>query len=300
MEAGNDGDFAALCFQPVGSSGYKMNIYLDNLVVKEVNPASKVYATEINAVDIIDGEETPLSNGMSTMGQQIKINFSAPIKSTAGIKVYKINGAGNANVNYTSALSADGKSVTVTCSGLTKDVRYVVEVNNTVQPLSDTALTTVEPAVVYFTATAPEEEAKITVDDFRLYKYYAAGTNVDVPYSENWVPVAESELCDLDPNDKYRFVASGSNSGTATELWLGKIMKNPESNLLTSVEQNKQTANYGKFKLELPEFSFTGDPGNFEVYLWNWQTIKPLHNAIKYSITKTENAETENTETEAE
>ena len=299
MVAGDDGDFAALCFQRVGGNGYNTNIYLDNLVVKEVNPASKVYATEINAVDIIDGEEAPLSNGMSTMGQQIKINFSAPIKSTAGIKVYKRDGEGNANVNYTSALSADGKSVTVTCSGLTKDVRYVVEVNNTVQPLSDTALTTVEPAVVYFTATAPEE-AKVTVDDFRLYKYYAAGTNGDVAYSENWVPVAESELCDLDPNDKYRFIASGSNSGTATELWLGKIMKNPESNLLTSVEESKQTANYGKFKLELPEFSFTGDPGNFEVYLWNWQTIKPLHNAIKYSITKTENTETENTETEAE
>lgn len=292
LEAGSDGDIAALYFQPVGSVGYETNIYLDNLVVKEVSPKSKVYATEINAVGIIDGEEAPLSNGMSTMGQQIKINFSAPIKSTAGIKVYKINGEGNANVNYTSALSEDGKSVTVTCSGLTEGVRYVVEVNNTVQPLSDTALTTVEPAVVYFTATAPEE-AKITVDDFRLYKYYAAGSNVDVAYLENWVPVAESELCDLDPNDKYRFVASGSNSGTATELWLGKIMKNPESNLLTSVEESKQTANYGKFKLELPEFSFTGDPGNFEVYLWNWQTIKPLHNAIKYSITKTENIETE-------
>lgn len=261
--------------------------YLDNFTVKEVNPVSNAYVTAVKAVDMVNGETADLTSGLKAKGQNIEISFSEPVAedTISNIKIYQGNPV--KVINTTAALSEDKKTVTLTpTSTLTTGEKYMLEIPHTVKTAAASNLSGLEPQAVAF-EIKDADAAELKVEDFRLYKYYAAGKNDTVEYAENWVPVADDELKDLAADDKFRFIAKGYNTGDATQIWLGRAEKDPTTALLTNFDNQTATANYGKFEVALPEFTMETANGSLETYLWESAGLRPLCGKYVFSVTKT-------------
>ena len=261
--------------------------YLDNFTVKEVNSVSNAYVTAVKAVDMVNGETADLTSGLKTKGQNIEISFSEPVAedTISNIKIYQGNPV--KVINTTAALSEDKKTVTLTpTSTLTTGEKYMLEIPCTVKTAAASNLSGLEPQAVAF-EIKDADAAELKVEDFRLYKYYAAGKNDTVEYAENWVPVADDELKDLAADDKFRFIAKGYNTGDATPIWLGRAEKDPTTALLTNFDNQTATANYGKFEVALPEFTMENANGSLETYLWESAGLRPLCGKYVFSVTKT-------------
>ena len=267
--------------------------YLDNFTVKEVNSVSNAYVTAVKAVDMVNGETADLTSGLKTKGQNIEISFSEPVAedTISNIKIYQGNPV--KFINTTAALSEDKKTVTLTpTSTLTTGEKYMLEIPHTVKTAAESNLSGLEPQAVAF-EIKDADAAELKVEDFRLYKYYAAGKNDTVEYAENWVPVADDELKDLAADDKFRFIAKGYNTGDATLIWLGRAEKDPTTALLTNFDNQTATANYGKFEVALPEFTMENANGSLETYLWESAGLRPLCGKYVFSVTKTPTEATE-------
>lgn len=261
--------------------------YLDNFTVKEVNSVSNAYVTAVKAVDMVNGETADLTSGLKAKGQNIEISFSEPVAedTISNIKIYQGNPV--KFINTTAALSEDKKTVTLTpTSTLTTGEKYMLEIPHTVKTAAASNLSGLEPKAVVF-EIKDADAAELKVEDFRLYKYYAAGKNDTVEYAENWVPVADDELKDLTSDDKFRFIAKGYNTGDATPIWLGRAEKDPTTALLTNFDNQTATANYGKFEVALPEFTMENANGSLETYLWESAGLRPLCGKYVFSVTKT-------------
>ena len=261
--------------------------YLDNFTVKEVNSVSNAYVTAVKAVDMVNGETADLTSGLKTKGQNIEISFSEPVAedTISNIKIYQGNPV--KVINTTAALSEDKKTVTLTpTSTLTTGEKYMLEIPHTVKTAAASNLSGLEPKAVAF-EIKDADAAELKVEDFRLYKYYAAGKNDTVEYAENWVPVAENELKDLTSDDKFRFIAKGYNTGDATPIWLGRAEKDPTTALLTNFDNQTADAPYGKFEVALPEFTMENTNGSLETYLWESAGLRPLCGKYVFSVTKT-------------
>ena len=168
--------------------------YLDNFTVKEVNSVSNAYVTAVKAVDMVNGETADLTSGLKAKGQNIEISFSEPVAddTISNIKIYQGNPV--KFINTTAALSEDKKTVTLTpTSTLTTGEKYMLEIPRTVKTAAASNLSGLEPKAVVF-EIKDADAAKLKVEDFRLYKYYAAGKNDTVEYAENWVPVLMTNL----------------------------------------------------------------------------------------------------------
>lgn len=267
--------------------------YLDNFTVKEVNSVSNAYVTAVKAVDMVNGETADLTSGLKAKGQNIEISFSEPVAedTISNIKIYQGNPV--KVINTTAALSEDKKTVTLTpTSTLTTGEKYMLEIPHTVKTAAASNLSGLEPKAVAF-EIKDADAAALKVEDFRLYKYYAAGKNDTVEYAENWVPVADDELKDLTADDKFRFIAKGYNTGDATPIWLGRAEKDPTTALLTNFDNQTTTANYGKFEVALPEFTMENANGSLETYLWESAGLRPLCGKYVFSVTKTPTEATE-------
>lgn len=267
--------------------------YLDNFTVKEVNSVSNAYVTAVKAVDMVNGETADLTSGLKAKGQNIEISFSEPVAedTISNIKIYQGNPV--KFINTTAALSEDKKTVTLTpTSTLTTGEKYMLEIPHTVKTAAASNLSGLEPKAVAF-EIKDADAAALKVEDFRLYKYYAAGKNDTVEYAENWVPVADDELKDLTADDKFRFIAKGYNTGDATPIWLGRAEKDPTTALLTNFDNQTTTANYGKFEVALPEFTMENANGSLETYLWESAGLRPLCGKYVFSVTKTPTEATE-------
>lgn len=267
--------------------------YLDNFTVKEVNSVSNAYVTAVKAVDMVNGETADLTSGLKAKGQNIEISFSEPVAedTISNIKIYQGNPV--KFINTTAALSEDKKTVTLTpTSTLTTGEKYMLEIPHTVKTAAASNLSGLEPKAVVF-EIKDADAAELKVEDFRLYKYYAAGKNDTVEYAENWVPVADDELKDLTSDDKFRFIAKGYNTGDATPIWLGRAEKDPTTALLTNFDNQTTTANYGKFEVALPEFTMENANGSLETYLWESAGLRPLCGKYVFSVTKTPTEATE-------
>lgn len=261
--------------------------YLDNFTVKEVNSVSNAYVTAVKAVDMVNGETADLTSGLKAKGQNIKISFSEPVAedTISNIKIYQGNPV--KFINTAAALSEDKKTVTLTpTSTLTTGEKYMLEIPHTVKTAAASNLSGLEPKAVVF-EIKDADAAELKVEDFRLYKYYAAGKNDTVEYAENWVPVADDELKDLTSDDKFRFIAKGYNTGDETQIWLGRAEKDPTTALLTNFDNQTKTANYGKFEVALPEFTMENANGSLETYLWESAGLRPLCGKYVFSVTKT-------------
>lgn len=267
--------------------------YLDNFTVKEVNSVSNAYVTAVKAVDMVNGETADLTSGLKAKGQNIEISFSEPVAedTISNIKIYQGNPV--KVINTTAALSEDKKTVTLTpTSTLTTGEKYMLEIPHTVKTAAASNLSGLEPQAVAF-EIKDADAAELKVEDFRLYKYYAAGKNDTVEYAENWVPVADDELKDLAADDKFRFIAKGYNTGDATQIWLGRAEKDPTTALLTNFDNQTATANYGKFEVALPEFTMETANGSLETYLWESAGLRPLCGKYVFSVAKTPTEATE-------
>ena len=267
--------------------------YLDNFTVKEVNPVSNAYVTAVKAVDMVNGETADLTSGLKAKGQNIEISFSEPVAedTISNIKIYQGNPV--KFINTTAALSEDKKTVTLTpTSTLTTGEKYMLEIPHTVKTAAASNLSGLEPKAVAF-EIKDADAAELKVEDFRLYKYYAAGKNDTVEYAENWVPVAENELKDLTKDDRFKFIAKGYNTGDETQIWLGRAEKDPTTALLTNFDNQTATANYGKFEVALPEFTMETANGSLETYLWESAGLRPLCGKYVFSVTKTPTEATE-------
>ena len=267
--------------------------YLDNFTVKEVNSVSNAYVTAVKTVDMVNGETADLTSGLKAKGQNIEISFSEPVaeETISNIKIYQGNPV--KFINTTAALSEDKKTVTLTpTSKLTTGEKYMLEIPRTVKTAAASNLSGLEPKAVVF-EIKDADAAELKVEDFRLYKYYAAGKNDTVEYAENWVPVADDELKDLTADDKFRFIAKGYNTGDATPIWLGRAEKDPTTALLTNFDNQTATANYGKFEVALPEFTMENTNGSLETYLWESAGLRPLCGKYVFSVTKTPTEATE-------
>ena len=267
--------------------------YLDNFTVKEVNSVSNAYVTAVKAVDMVNGEIADLTSGLKAKGQNIEISFSEPVAedTISNIKIYQGNPV--KVINTTAALSEDKKTVTLTpTSTLTTGEKYMLEIPHTVKTAAASNLSGLEQKAVAF-EIKDADAAALKVEDFRLYKYYAAGKNDTVEYAENWVPVADDELKDLTADDKFRFIAKGYNTGDATPIWLGRAEKDPTTALLTNFDNQTATANYGKFEVALPEFTMETANGSLETYLWESTGLRPLCGKYVFSVTKTPTEATE-------
>lgn len=261
--------------------------YLDNFTVKEVNSVSNAYVTAVKAVDMVNCETADLTSGLKAKGQNIEISFSEPVAedTISNIKIYQGNPV--KVINTTAALSEDKKTVTLTpTSTLTTGEKYMLEIPCTVKTAAASNLSGLEPKAVAF-EIKDADAAALKVEDFRLYKYYAAGKNDTVEYAENWVPVADDELKDLTADDKFRFIAKGYNTGDATPIWLGRAEKDPTTALLTNFDNQTADAPYGKFEVALPEFTMENTNGSLETYLWESAGLRPLCGKYVFSVTKT-------------
>lgn len=267
--------------------------YLDNFTVKEVNSVSNAYVTAVKAVDMVNGETADLTSGLKAKGQNIEISFSEPVAedTISNIKIYQGNPV--KFISTTAALSEDKKAVTLTpTSTLTTGEKYMLEIPRTVKTTAASNLSGLEPKAVAF-EIKDADAAALKVEDFRLYKYYAAGKNDTVEYAENWVPVADDELKDLTKGDRFKFIAKGYNTGDATPIWLGRAEKDPTTALLTNFDNQTATANYGKFEVALPEFTMEDANGSLETYLWESAGLRPLCGKYVFSVTKTPTEATE-------
>lgn len=283
-------EFAAFGINPVSTYSGSGIVYLDNFTVKEVNPVSNAYVTAVKAVDMVNGETADLTSGLKAKGQNIEISFSEPVAedTISNIKIYQGNPV--KFINTTAALSEDKKTVTLTpTSTLTTGEKYMLEIPHTVKTAAASNLSIVKPKAVAFTINNKTGTAELKVEDFRLYKYYAAGKNDTVEYAENWVPVAEDELKDLTSDDKFKFIAKGynTNTGDPIKLWLGRAEKDPTTALLTNFDNQTADAPYGKFEVALPEFTMENTNGSLETYLWESAGLRPLCGKYVFSVTKT-------------
>ena len=267
--------------------------YLDNFTVKEVNSVSNAYVTAVKAVDMVNGETADLTSGLKTKGQNIEISFSEPVAedTISNIKIYQGNPV--KFINTTATLSTDKKTVTLTPKSIpTVGEKYMLEIPQTVKTAAASNLSGLEPKAVVF-EIKDADAAALKVEDFRLYKYYAAGKNDTVEYAENWVPVADDELKDLTKGDRFKFIAKGYNTGDATPIWLGRAEKDPTTALLTNFDNQTATANYGRFEVALPEFTMEDANGSLETYLWESAGLRPLCGKYVFSVTKTPTEATE-------
>ncbi len=290
-------EFAAFGLGPVVEKTATHIDYIDNLIVRETNPVSKAYVTGVNAVDVSTGERANLkSDGLRTNGDSIEISFSEPISedTISNIKIYQGNPV--KYISTTATLSTDKKTVTLTPKSIPAvGEKYMLEIPQTVKTEAASNLSIVKPKAVAFTINNKTGTAELKVEDFRLYKYYAAGKNDTVEYAENWVPVAEDELKDLTSDDKFKFIAKGynTNTGDPIKLWLGRAEKDPTTALLTNFDNQTATANYGKFEVALPEFTMENANGSLETYLWESAGLRPLCGKYVFSVTKTPTEATE-------
>ena len=280
-------EFAAFGINPASTYTGSGIVYLDNFTVKEVNPVSNAYVTAVKAVDMVNGETADLTSGLKAKGQNIEISFSEPVAedTISNIKIYQGNPV--KFINTTAVLSDDKKTVTLTPQSIpTVGEKYMLEIPCTVKTAAASNLSGLKPKAVAF-EIKDADAAALKVEDFRLYKYYAAGKNDTVEYAENWVPVADDELKDLTSDDKFRFIAKGYNTGDATPIWLGRAEKDPTTALLTNFDNQTATANYGKFEVALPEFTMETANGSLETYLWESAGLRPLCGKYVFSVTKT-------------
>ena len=286
-------EFAAFGIGPVTSAMATQITYLDNFTVKETNPVSKAYVTAVKTIDMVNGETADLTSGLKTKGQNIEISFSEPVAedTISNIKIYQGNPV--KFISTTAALSEDKKAVTLTpTSTLTTGEKYMLEIPRTVKTTAASNLSGLEPKAVAF-EIKDADAAALKVEDFRLYKYYAAGKNDTVEYAENWVSVADDELKDLTKGDRFKFIAKGYNTGDATPIWLGRAEKDPTTALLTNFDNQTATANYGRFEVALPEFTMENANGSLETYLWESAGLRPLCGKYVFSVTKTPTEATE-------
>ena len=286
-------EFAAFGINPVSTYTGSGIVYLDNFTVKEVNSVSNAYVTAVKAVDMVNGETADLTSGLKAKGQNIEISFSEPVAedTISNIKIYQGNPV--KFINTTAVLSDDKKTVTLTPQSIpTVGEKYMLEIPCTVKTAAASNLSGLEQKAVAF-EIKDADAAALKVEDFRLYKYYAAGKNDTVEYAENWVPVADDEFKDLTADDKFRFIAKGYNTGDATPIWLGRAEKDPKTALLTNFDNQTATANYGKFEVALPEFTMETANGSLETYLWESTGLRPLCGKYVFSVTKTPTEATE-------
>ena len=265
-------------------------VYIDNFSAKETNTAANVYVTRTSSVDIATGETAPLSNGFAAKGQKAEIVFSAPIKESelGKIKLYKNDKNNDTVVNTTTLLASDNKTVSITVNDeLTIGDRLKLEIPNTIKTQSDSNLCFVEAKAVAFSVKEPVA-AKLIVNDFRLYKKYDAGTDsLHGDYPECWVPFAESEIKDIKPTDKFKFIAKGVNTGADTTIMLGRAARDYDETRLTDFAVDMVNASYGEFTLELPEFTLDNAAGSLETYLWEVNNLRPLCGKFKLPISIT-------------
>ena len=286
-------EFAAFGLSPVVEKTATHIDYIDNFIVKETEPVSNAYVTAVKAVDMVNGETADLTSGLKAKGQNIEISFSEPVAedTISNIKIYQGNPV--KFINTTAALSDDKKTVTLTPTSVPEvGEKYMLEIPHTVKTAAASNLSGLEPKAVAF-EIKDADAAALKVEDFRLYKYYAAGKNDTVEYAENWVPVAENELKDLTKDDRFKFIAKGYNTGDATPIWLGRAEKDPTTALLTNFDNQTATANYGKFEVALPEFTMENANGSLETYLWESAGLRPLCGKYVFSVTKTPTEATE-------
>lgn len=265
-------------------------VYIDNFSAKETNTAANVYVTRTSSVDIATGETAPLSNGFAAKGQKAEIVFSAPIKESelGKIKLYKNDKNNDTVVNTTTLLASDNKTVSITVNDeLTIGDKLKLEIPNTIKTQSDSNLCFVEAKAVAFSVKEPVA-AKLMVNDFRLYKKYDAGTDsLHGDYPECWVPFAESELKDIKPTDKFKFIAKGVNTSADTTIMLGRAARDYDETRLTDFAVDMVNASYGEFTLELPEFTPDNAAGSLETYLWEVNNLRPLCGKFKLPISIT-------------
>lgn len=265
-------------------------VYIDNFSAKETNTAANVYVTRTSSVDIATGETAPLSNGFAAKGQKAEIVFSAPIKESelGKIKLYKNDKNNDTVVNTTTLLASDNKTVSITVNDeLTIGDKLKLEIPNTIKTQSDSNLCFVEAKAVAFSVKEPVT-AKLIVNDFRLYKKYGAGNDsLHGDYPECWVPFAESELKDIKPTDKFKFIAKGVNTSADTKIMLGRAARDYDETRLTDFAVDIVDASYGEFTLELPEFTPDNAAGSLETYLWEVNNLRPLCGKFKLPISIT-------------
>lgn len=265
-------------------------VYIDNFSAKETNTAANVYVTRTSSVDIATGETAPLSNGFAAKGQKAEIVFSEPIKESEldKIKLYKNDENNDTVVKTTTLLASDNKTVSITVNDeLTIGDKLKLEIPNTIKTQSDSNLCFVEAKAVAFSVKEPVT-AKLIVNDFRLYKKYGAGNDsLHGDYPECWVPFAESELKDIKPTDKFKFIAKGVNTSADTKIMLGRAARDYDETRLTDFAVDIVDASYGEFTLELPEFTPDNAAGSLETYLWEVNNLRPLCGKFKLPISIT-------------
>ena len=121
-----------------------------------------------------------------------------------------------------------------------------------------------------------------------MYKKYGAGNDsLHGDYPECWVPFAESELKDIKPTDKFKFIAKGVNTSADTKIMLGRAARDYDETRLTDFAVDIVDASYGEFTLELPEFTPDNAAGSLETYLWEVNNLRPLCGKFKLPISIT-------------
>ncbi len=265
-------------------------ISIDNLTVKQLNTnltdaaANNIYVTDANAVSIANGEKTPLSDGLAAKGETVEINFSAPIASADAIKLYKYADNATTEVAVTKTLSDDKKTLSVT---LPNDVevgdKFVFEIPHTIKPQSGSNLSYLDATAVAFEITEAVP-AEIKVEEFRLYKYYASGKyNGEAKSGECWAPATADDVENATETDRFKFIAKGYNTGTNTDLYFIRAIKDADGRLTDAFVGEATIDQYGPFTKDIvgegidnKYFTLNGLTGKFSGYLWETGTLKPL------------------------
>lgn len=291
----------------IGLQNADAKITIDNFVVKELNAdlsdkaVNNVNVSRAVTTNIATGEEKELKDGFAVKGQDMKVEFSAPIASADGINVYKYNSSNNAVtlLNTTNTLSADGKTVEVDI----KDTVVIgdeltLEVSNSVKSASSSNLSRVEATAVAFTVTKPVEEV-INVNDFRLYKLHKGDkkySSQNAVWEDVWVPATETDVKNATSDDIFNFIAKGYNTGDSTDLILVKAYKDPASTLMTEAKtENITVSQYGQFEKAISDtgFAINDINGSLETYLWEAGTLKPVCSKYKVNLIKATDNTTE-------
>lgn len=283
----------------IGLQDGNSKMSIDNFVVKELNAdltdkaVNNVNVSRAVTTNIATGEEKELKDGFAVKGQDMKVEFSAPIASVDGINVYKYNVDNTVSmVKTTNTLSADGKTVEIDINDtVTTGDNLVLEVSNNVKPIATSNLSHVEATAVAFTVTEPVEEV-INVDDFRLYKLHKDDkkyNNKDAVWDDVWIPATETDVKNATADDMFNFIAKGYNTGDSTDLVLVKAFKDPASTLITEAKtENVTVSQYGQFEKAISDtgFEINDINGSLETYLWEAGTLKPVCSKYKVDLTK--------------
>lgn len=263
-----DADTYGVGFHALRTSASKpSSITIDNWKVYETAALSAPYITGVYAKDGIDGSKGELASGMKA-GESIVVEFSQAVQSTDGIDLYLADSNGTA-ADVTKHLAEDGRSVELFFNTMPEvGAVYTLAVSNDVAINADSYMAPIEPCGVTFAVA--EDVGQIKVNNFRLYRYYAA--------TDSWAPVLGQKLNpaeqDAEEAVKYKFIAEGYNTGDAINLSVIAAAKGTDM-MLMSVAEKRNAASHGIFKLESEEFILDEKWEYLDAFVWELESLTP-------------------------